>query len=121
MATAVICIVIGIVCISGIRSYVKKLSHGCCGGSTDKVKRRKPEDTDMSHYPFCYGLEIDGMTCRNCAVRIENAFNSTGDYYAVVNLNKRTGTIRAKEEQPETELRRIVAKCGYSVIDIKKL
>ncbi|MCM1217778.1 MAG: cation transporter [Lachnospiraceae bacterium] len=115
MATAVICIIIGLICIMGIRSYVKKLSHGCCGGSSDTVKRQKPEDADISHYPFCYELEIDGMTCKNCAARIENAFNGTGDYYASINLGKRIGTIHAKEETPETELRRIVAKCGYSV------
>ncbi len=115
MPTVIICIVIGLVCILGIRSYVRKLAHGCCGGSTDKVKRLKPEDTDLSHYPFYYELEIDGMTCKNCAARIENAFNSMGDYYAVVNLGKRTGAIHAKGETPETELRRIVAKCGYSV------
>jgi len=121
MATAVICIVIVLICILGVRSYVKKLSHGCCGGSTDKVKRQKPEDTDMSHYPFCYELEIDGMTCKNCAARIENAFNGTGNYYAAVNLNKRTGTVRAKAETPEAELRRLVAKCGYSAVGIKKL
>lgn len=115
MATVVICIIIVLICILGIRSYVKKLSRGCCGGSPDTVKRQKPEDTDVSHYPFCYELEIDGMTCKNCAVRIENAFNSTGEYYAVVNPSKHIGTIHAKKETPETELRKIVAKCGYSV------
>lgn len=115
MATAVICVIIVLICILGVRSYVKKLSHGCCGGSTDTVKCQKPEDTDLSHYPYSYEMEIDGMTCKNCAARIENAFNSRGGYYAVVNLGKKTGTIHAKEETPETELRRIVAKCGYSV------
>lgn len=121
MANIMICVVIVLICVLGIYSYVKKLSHGCCGGSSDTVKRRKPEDTDLSHYPLCYELEIDGMTCKNCAARIENAFNSTGDYYAVVNLNKKTGTIRAKTETPETELRRLVAKCGYSVVGVKDL
>ena len=119
MATGIICIAIGMICILGVKSYIKKLAHGCCGGSTDKVKREKPEDADISHYPFCYELEIDGMTCKNCAARIENAFNSTGSYYAVVNLGRRTGTIRARMETPETELRRIVAKCGYSVVEVR--
>ena len=121
MANIIICAVIVLVCVPGIYSYVKKLSHGCCGGSSDTVKRQKPEDMDLSHYPFCYELKIDGMTCKNCAARIENAFNGTGDYYAVVKLNKRTATIHAKAETPETELRRIVAKCGYSVVEVKNL
>lgn len=120
MATAIICILIVLIGILSVRSYVKKLSHGCCGGGTNKVKRRKPEDTDVSHYPFCYELEIGGMTCKNCAARIENSFNGTEGYYAAVNLGKRTATVRAKAETPETELRRIVAKCGYSVLDIRR-
>ncbi len=119
MATVIIVLIIVLICILGIRSYAKKLSHGCCGGSTDTVKRQKPEDTDISHYPFCYELEIDGMTCKNCAARIENAFNGTGDYFAAVNLNKKRATIRAKAETTETELRRLVAKCGYSVVDMR--
>ena len=121
MATLIICIVLALICAVGISSYVKRLSHGCCGSSSDKVRRQKPEDTDKSHYPYCYQLKIDGMTCKNCAARIENAFNSTGDYYAEVNLNKRIGKIRAKAETAETELRRIVAGCGYSVVSIEQM
>lgn len=121
MATIVICIILGLVCALGITGYVKRLSHGCCGSSGDKVKRRRPEDTDKSHYPYCYQLEIDGMTCKNCAARIENAFNGTGDYYAEVDLSKKIGKILAKTETAETELRRIVARCGYSVISIGQI
>lgn len=119
MATAIICILLILICILGIRSYVKKLSQGCCGSGGDKVKRQRPEDTDASHYPFCYLLEIDGMVCKNCAARIENAFNGTGNYYAKVDFNKKCGTVRAKEKTEEAELRRIVAKCGYSVVSIE--
>ena len=121
MATIVICVVLGLICILGIAGYVKRLSHGCCGSSGDRVKRRKPQDTDKSHYPYCYQMEIDGMTCKNCAARIENAFNGTGDYYAEVYLNKKIGKIHAKAKTAETELRKIVARCGYSVISIEQI
>lgn len=121
MATVIICIALVLICAFGIASYVKRLSRGCCGSSGDKVKRRKPQDTDKSHYPYCYRIKIDGMTCKNCAARIENAFNSIGDYYAEVELSKRIGKVRAKEETVDTELRRIVAKCGYSVVSIEQI
>ena len=117
----IICIVLGLACVLGIVSYVKRLSHGCCGSSGDKVKRLKPQDTDRSHYPYCYQLKIDGMTCKNCAVRIENAFNGTGDYYAEVELSKRIGKVRAKAETAEAELRRVVARCGYSVVSVEQI
>ncbi len=120
MATVIICVILALICILGIRSYVKKLSQGCCGSSTDKVKRQKPKDDDLSHYPYAYRITIDGMTCKNCAARIENAFNGTGRYYAAVDLNKKSGLIRAKEETQEAQLRMIVAKCGYSVVNCQE-
>lgn len=115
MATAVISIILIVVCIFGIRSYVKKLSSGCCGSGGDAVKREKPEDSDLSHYPFQYQLGIEGMTCKNCAARIENAFNTTGSFYAAVNLGQKSAVVHSKEKTTEEELRKIVAKCGYSV------
>ena len=115
MATVIICVILVILCALGVKSYIGKLSHGCCGTSGDKVKRQKPEDDDISHYPYSYTLEIDGMTCKNCAARIENTFNATGGFYAKVNLDKKTALVHAKEETSEEALRKIVVKMGYSV------
>ena len=115
MATVIICAVLILLCALGVKSYIGKLSHGCCGAAGDKVKRQKPEDDDISHYPYSYTLEIDGMTCKNCAARIENAFNATGSFYAKVNLDKKTAFVHAKEETPEEVLRKTVVKMGYSV------
>lgn len=122
MATAIIVIILVVICIFGVKSYVGKLSHGCCGGGGDAVKREKPADTDLSHYPHRYILRIEGMTCKNCAARIENAFNKdeSGNFYAKVDLNKKTAAVNAKQETPEEELRRIVIKKGYGIISVKK-
>lgn len=122
MATAIIIIVLIVICIFGVKSYVGKLSHGCCGGESDTVKREKPEDTDISHYPCRYILEIGGMTCKNCAARIENTFNKdeSGNFYAKVNLGKKTAEVNAKQEIPEEELRRMVIRLGYDIISVKK-
>ena len=44
-----------------IKSYVKKLSEGCCGSSGgDKVKKIKVKDKDKSHYPYKAILTVDG-------------------------------------------------------------
>lgn len=122
MATVIICVILIVICAFGVKSYVGKLSHGCCGGSSDVVKSEKPADADFSHYPFCYTLEIGGMTCKNCAARIENAFNKdeSGNFYAKVNLSKKTATVNTKQETPEEELKRIVIKAGYEVITLSK-
>ena len=52
MATGIICIIIIIVCVLGIRSYTKRLTHGCCGGGQDPVKRVRPADPNIAHYPY---------------------------------------------------------------------
>ncbi len=64
MATAIICMILIIICIFGVRSYMKKLSHGCCGSGGDSEVRIRPADRDISHYPFVYRIGIDGMTCQ---------------------------------------------------------
>lgn len=122
MATVIICVILVLICAFGVKSYVGRLSHGCCGGSSDAVKRVKPADDDISHYPYLYVMEIDGMTCKNCAARIENAFNTeeNGGFFASVKLNQKKATVRAKEEVPEAELRRIVIKTGYSVVSVAR-
>lgn len=122
MATVIICIILLVICIFGIKSYAGKLSHGCCGGASDAVKRKKPQDEDITHYPYSYVVEIDGMTCKNCAARIENAFNTddSGNYYAKVNLGKKKAFVHTKHVTPETELGRIVARTGYIAVSVVK-
>lgn len=120
MIDAIICIIIVVLCVFGVKTYVGKLSHGCCG-SGRAVKKKKPADSNVSHYPYTYILEIDGMTCKNCAARIENAFNTSesGNFYARVKLNKKKAVVRSKTKLPEEELRKIVVKTGYSVAGVK--
>lgn len=120
MATAIIIIILVVIIILAIRSYVKKLSQGCCGAGGDTVEKVKAADADASHYPHQYLLSIEGMTCKNCAARVENAFNKTEGFFAQVNLRKNTALVRAKESVTDGELKSIVAKAGYHVTAIEK-
>lgn len=64
MSTAVICILLIVICVFGIKSYLKRLTSGCCGSSGEKaVKRIKVKDRDLSHYPHQCILKVDGMSC----------------------------------------------------------
>lgn len=74
-ATIIICVVIAAICIFAVISYRKKLKNGCCGGGGDEVKHVKPQDTNVNDYDHVYRMDIEGMHCKNCAMRIENAFN----------------------------------------------
>ena len=66
-----------------IRSYKKKLASGCCGASDESVKKNKVADKDKSHYPYEKTLVVDGMVCKNCSARVENALNSIGRFFAL--------------------------------------
>ena len=52
MATIVICLILVVICIVGIRSMINRTAHGCCGGGGDNVKKVKVEDKNVSHYPY---------------------------------------------------------------------
>lgn len=121
MATVIICIALILICILAVMSYRKKLSQGCCGSGGDTVEKYGPADRDISHYPYEYKVEIEGMTCKNCAARVENAFHSAGEFYVRVNLGKKTALVRAKAETPEDTLKKIVFRTGYDVVGVSKM
>ena len=83
MSTAIIVAVLIVIAVIAIRSYAKKLTSGCCGGETEHVKKIKVEDKDVSHYPYCVQIGIDGMTCNHCKARVENTLNSEDGPHAV--------------------------------------
>ena len=89
MSTAIICAVLIVIAIIGIKSYAKKLTSGCCGASSQpSVKKMKVRDKDKSHYPYSRLLKVDGMSCGNCASYVENALNSLEGVWAQVDLEK---------------------------------
>ena len=73
----------------GVIIFIKrKIRYGssCCGEKEKAVDRIQASDTDASHYPYHYLIKVEGMTCGNCARRVENAFHQTGEALARVNL-----------------------------------
>jgi len=59
MSTAIICAVLIVIAIIGIKSYAKKLTSGCCGASSQpSVKKMKVRDKDKSHYPYSRLLKV---------------------------------------------------------------
>ena len=121
MATGIICIIILMACIFGIKSYAKRLSHGCCGGGGETIKKIRPADKQKSHYPHTYKLEIEGMTCSNCSTRIENAFNTREGFYACADSGKQIVTLHTKHPLTESEAREIVKKAGYRVTSFQTI
>ena len=87
---------------------------GCCGEKQGPVKRVSVRDRNRAHYPYELTLPIGGMTCEQCARRVENALNALPDTWATVRLDTATARIRTKQPPDEAALRVAVSSAGYS-------
>lgn len=117
-STVAICAVLALICIFAVWSYIKKLKTGCCGGGGDEIKRIRPADSNAAHYPYARKITIEGMSCKNCAMRVENAFNRQDGYYATVDLRHRCALVRTKQPVGDDDLRRVVLRTGYQPVSI---
>lgn len=118
MATAVIVLILIVICVFAVKSYLKKLAHGCCGAGGGEEKPIKVQDKNPDHYPCRTEVKIEGMTCSHCKMRVENAFNAEEGVWAEVDLKQGTALVRSREPFEERALCRLVARAGYRVTAI---
>ncbi len=121
MATAIICILILLVCLYSLRKYLKMLITGgsCCGGG-DAPKAIRVQDRNVSHYPYQLVMKVGGMSCQHCVIRVENALNEMDGIWATVNLSAEQAMVRCKEKPDLDKLRQAVTGSGYSVLSIEQ-
>ena len=118
-ATVIIVLLLVVVCALAVKSYLKKLSSGCCGAGRDTVKKVPVKDKNKEHYPHSAKMEIYGMTCANCARRVENGLNQIQGVWAKVNLDQKEALVRMKNPVEEKILRQAVKDAGYTVLSVK--
>ena len=119
ISTAVIGVILAVICIFSVKKYRKKLTSGCCGaGGEGTVKKRRVSDRNKAHYPYTKILKIDGMSCGNCANRVENALNALDGVWASVDLGSQEALVRMKQPMDPELLKNAVRKQGYTVIRI---
>lgn len=119
MATGIICIILVIIAVIAIKGYTKRLSSGCCGtGSEPSLKHVKVKDKNLAHYPYSKILWVDGMSCFNCATRVENSLNRLDGVWARVDLMKEQADVYMKEQLEDEILKEAVKKAGYTVYKI---
>ncbi len=117
-------IIILLVCLIGWAIYriIRKSQNGggCCGEHEASVKRAPVKDRNRSHYPYKCSLVIGGMTCDNCAARVENALNDLPGTWAKVDISGNRAAVLSKSEPDEQALRCAVTGAGYTVMKIEK-
>lgn len=108
-------LIIIMICIYSIKSYMKKLQSGCCGGESEPIKKIRIKDKNLSHYPFEAKIKIYGMTCSHCKTRVENALNTLEGVYAKVHLDNGMAEVHMKNKISEDTLSQAVKDAGYQV------
>lgn len=119
MGTAIIVVILIIVGVIAVKSYAKKLTSGCCGTGSNKEMKVDVADKDPGHYPYFVKLQIEGMTCNHCKLRVENALNRMENVWAEVHLQEGCAVVRMKQKISEFELRRAVDGAGYLVTNVQ--
>lgn len=118
MITAIIIAVLAVACFFAVRSYMKKISHGCCGAGGGEIEEdlQKP---DISDCKYKYTVKIGGMSCKKCAARIENAFLRQG-IAAEANHVRGEAVLYSKEPVSDFTIRSTVIGLDYSVERIEE-
>ena len=92
---------------------------GCCEEHEAAEKKATVTDRNKAHYPYEVRLELGGMTCGNCARKVENALNRLEGTWAAVKLDDHTAAVRLKLPPDEKLLRQTVQQAGYVVMGIR--
>lgn len=119
-------IVMIIVAVCGVAliifSIIHKIRHGgsCCGEHEAAAAKIHAADHDLSHYPYHYTAEIEGMVCTHCVRNVENAFHKFEGIYAVVNLGSKTAKLYAKHSLTRKEAAAMLNSTSYTLTEFKE-
>ena len=114
---------LAVIILFAIKSVIHRIRHGsaCCGERDAPQKKIKIKDKNKDHYPFQYILTVDGMHCSNCTRYVENALNSLEGIWATADLQDKEVIVLSKQIRENSELERVVAEAGYTVLKISIL
>lgn len=92
-----------------------KAKSSCCG-TPEVITKKKVEDTDESHYPYRYKLNIEGMRCSNCAATVENTLDEIDGIWARVNLGRKEADVLSKQEMQQADFARVMGATSYKLV-----
>lgn len=110
-----ILLLLSVLAIAVLRVHKHFSGGGCCGSASETIRTRKT----LTEPIVCQKrLRIDGMHCKNCQARVENAVNRLDGAACEVDLHKGIATVDCAREIPDEQLRQAVEKLGYTVVEI---
>lgn len=113
-------IIIGIMAVIVILAVMRFGKHfkggGCCGSTGNTIRDRKTLTEPKIGEKI---MTIEGMTCENCEIRVENALNRLDGVAAKVNWKKKTAVVSYSREISNDMLKATVEQRGYKVSGIR--
>ncbi len=118
MANYLIMAALVVVVALALKSSLKHFRGGgcCCGGGDVPVKATKKGITSPVSEKI---LIIGGMSCANCAARVQSALNSLDGVAAEVSLEKNSARVKLARSVPDDVLRAAVVRAGYEVVSVE--
>ncbi len=113
-------IIVAIVAVIVIFALLRFRKHfkggGCCGSGSNTIRDKKVLTEPKLGEKV---LAIEGMTCENCEIRVENALNRIDGVAAKVSWKKKTAIVSYSMDISDTVLKETVEKKGYQVTNIR--
>lgn len=112
-------IIIGIILCIIVLALLRVKKHfkgGCCSSGSNTIRDKKTLTAPKIGERI---MEIEGMHCENCAIRVENALNRLDGVLCRVNLKKKLATVSYIKEVADEVLKETVEKIGYTVSSIQ--
>ncbi len=121
MINVILIAIVGVIAFFAIRFVVKRIQGktGCCGGGGEcsVMVEQKP----IAKITGKKEILIDGMKCKNCSAKVQNALNSLPNVNATVNFKKKSAKIKIGQGVTNDLLKQTIENCGYTISQIKEL
>ncbi|MBQ8647970.1 MAG: heavy-metal-associated domain-containing protein [Oscillospiraceae bacterium] len=105
-----------VVALALVRAKKHFKGGGCCGSGSTTIRDKKTLDAPALGEKT---LQVEGMQCENCAIRVENALNRLDGVLCKVDLRKKTATVTYSAPVEDALLKTTVEKLGYQVTGIR--
>lgn len=117
MATAIVGVIVLVALYFAFKGVIKhwRGESSCCGGGAITPPPKKELKGTIVDTKI---VDIEGMTCGNCKIRVEQALDSIDGAAAEVNLHRNHAVVKMTREVSDDEIRQALAGSGYTITGI---
>lgn len=117
MENVIVIVILTIILLVAVLRTVKHFrGGGCCSSGSNTIRDRKTLNEPVIGEKT---LTIEGMSCENCEIRVQNALNRLDGVLCKVNWRKKAAAVSYSAEVSDDVLRETVEKLGYQVTSIR--